>query len=52
MDGTVLVIGLLLIWWTLGSIYWLIRINDKKKLQLLEKIEKRLATLEKKNQSL
>ena len=44
-------VWLLLIWFSLGSIYWLIKIDNKKKLKLLEKIEKRLAALEKMNES-
>ena len=41
----------LLIWASLGSIYWLIKGDNKKKLELLKKIENRLAALEKKNES-
>jgi hypothetical protein len=43
----IIISGLLLIWFNLGSIYWPIKVNDKKKLRLLERIEKRLAALEK-----
>ena len=50
MDGLgIVLIALVLIWLNLGSIYWLMKINDKKKLQLLERIEKRLTGLEQKN---
>ncbi len=39
---------LLLVWASLGSVYWQIRANHKKQLDMLNKIEKRLATLENK----